>query len=272
MTGGIPPFESGPAPEGGTALPPPSEPPAGPPPDSPFPQPQLPERVPFWGYTDLFLVAGLAAPCMLGGAAVVKLAMLLFHLHAAAPADEAVPAMLLGYGLLFGAVMAIFRVQYGRPFWRSLGWTPARVPFLLNLVLGFATAFAVGIVGHLIRVPPTTGPIMEMMKGPSALILVAIFGTTIAPLCEELAFRGFLQPLLVRSLGAIGGILLASALFGLLHFWEYGDSWRNSFEIGLAGAAFGCVRHLTGSTRPAVIMHAAFNGLSFVVLFTQGKH
>jgi uncharacterized protein len=266
MTGEIPPFEQGPPPEGGEPAVPAQPSPEG---GDPFAAPR-PERVPFWGYSDLFLIAGLAVPCMIAGAAAVKLVMLIFHWHAAAPAGEAVPAMSIGYGLLFGALMAIFRVQYGRPFWRSLGWTPARVPFLWNLILGFATAFAVGLTGRLLRVPPTSGPIVEMMKGPSALVLVAIFGTTVAPLCEELAFRGFLQPLLVRSLGAAGGILLASTLFGLLHYWEYGASWINSLQIGLAGAAFGCVRHWTGSTRAAVIMHAAFNGLSFVGMFAQG--
>jgi uncharacterized protein len=255
MTGEVPPLEPAPAPEGG-------EPAGG------LPAPPA-ERQPFWGYTDLFLLTGLAVPCMLLGAAVVKLAMLIFHLHAPATADEEVPATVIGYGLLFGGMMAIFRWQYERPFWRSLAWLPARVPFLINLILGFAAAMLVALVGRLIRVPPTAGPIMEMMKGPSALVLVAIFGITVAPLCEELAFRGFLQPLLVRTFGAAGGILLAAAPFGLLHYWEYGHSWRNALQIALAGAAFGCVRHLTGSTRAAAIMHAAFNAFSFIGLFAQ---
>jgi len=57
-----------------------------------------------------------------------------------------------------------------------------------------------------------------MMQDHTSVILLATFGVTLGPLCEELAFRGFLQPLLVRSLGAVPGVLAATIPFGLLHF------------------------------------------------------
>ena len=245
----------------------------GPVPEGAVPAPPEPQRVPFWGYADLFLVAGLAAPCMLAGFGLVKLAIALLHWHAAAPAEESVPETLIGYALLFGALTVILRVQYHRPFWRSLGWNSTRIPFLWNVVAGLASALAVGFVGHWIATPPTSGPIMEMMKGPEAsLVVVTLFGTVVAPMCEELAFRGFLQPLLVRSFGAVAGVLMAAAPFGMLHYWEYGDSWRSAVQIGLAGATFGWMRQATGSTRAAAIMHASFNALSFVSLFMQGRN
>jgi membrane protease YdiL (CAAX protease family) len=245
----------------------------GPVPEGAVPAPPEPQRVPFWGYADLFLVAGLAAPCMLAGFGLVKLAIALLHWHAAAPAEESVPETLIGYALLFGALTVILRVQYHRPFWRSLGWNSTRIPFLWNVIAGLASALAVGFVGHWIATPPTSGPIMEMMKGPEAsLVVVTLFGTVVAPMCEELAFRGFLQPLLVRSFGAVAGILMAAAPFGMLHYWEYGDSWRSAVQIGLAGATFGWMRQATGSTRAAAIMHASFNALSFVSMFMQGRN
>ena len=245
----------------------------GPVPEGGIPTPAEAERVPFWGYSDLFLMAGLSLPCMFGGLALVKLAMTLLHWHAAAPAEESVPETLIGYALLFGALMVILRVQYGRPFWRSLGWNSTGIPFLWNVIAGLGAALGVGFVGHLIATPQTSGPIMEMMKGPAAsLVVVTLFGTVVAPVCEELAFRGFLQPLLVRSFGAVAGILMAAAPFGMLHYWEYGDSWRSAVQIGLAGAAFGWMRQATGSTRAAAIMHASFNALSFVSLFMQGRN
>jgi membrane protease YdiL (CAAX protease family) len=210
---------------------------------------------------------------MFGGLALVKLAMTLLHWHAAAPAEESVPETLIGYALLFGALMVILRVQYGRPFWRSLGWNSTGIPFLWNVIAGLGAALGVGFVGHLIATPQTSGPIMEMMKGPAAsLVVVTLFGTVVAPVCEELAFRGFLQPLLVRSFGAVAGILMAAAPFGMLHYWEYGDSWRSAVQIGMAGATFGWMRQATGSTRAAAIMHASFNALSFVSLFMQGRN
>jgi hypothetical protein len=237
----------------------------------PLPSSTAAERVPFWGYADVCLLAGLALPCMFLGWALVRLAMWIGHVHFPVQGIEAVPEMLLGYTLLFGALALIFRVQYERPFWLSLGWTRTRLPLVWCVVCGFSTTILVGLVAGLIRTPPTTGPLVEMMKDRATLILLAIFGTTAAPLFEELAFRGFLQPLLERTLGAIGGIALASALFGGLHYSEYGDSWRSALLVAVAGAAFGCMRHWTGSTKAAVIMHASFNGLQFVAIFAPGK-
>jgi hypothetical protein len=43
----------------------------------------------------------------------------------------------------------------------------------------------------------------------------------------------------LRSLGAGPGILAAAIPFGLLHFPEYGNSWRHALLISLVGAAFG---------------------------------
>jgi membrane protease YdiL (CAAX protease family) len=240
------------------------EQPIAPPPAPP------PEREPFWGYADVFLVAGLAIPCMFLGVGFVRLLMWATHLRLP-EGVEAVPEMLIGYALLFTLLMLIFRLQYNRPFWRSLGWTWTGVPIMNCVMYGFATTIGVGIVAWLIRTPPSAGPLIDMMKDRSTLIVLAIFGTTAAPVAEELAFRGFLQPLLVRSLGAGGGIALSAALFGALHYTEYGSSWRSALLVALAGAAFGIVRQKTGSTAAAAVMHASFNGLQFVGLLSAGK-
>lgn len=245
----------------------PEQPPAPPP-----PPPVETDRVPFWGYADLFLVAGLALPSMFFGFGVVRLFLKVFHLHGVPEAAQAIPEMLIGYALLFSLIMVIFRVQYGRPFWSSLGWTRTRLPLVGCVLWGFGTSMGVAMVGLLIRTPPLTGPLVEMMKGRGALILLAIFGTTAAPLFEELAFRGFLQPLLVRSLGTLVGICLTAALFGALHYSEYGNSWRSALMVALSGVSFGCLRHFTGSTKASTIAHAAFNALPFLTLFAQGKH
>jgi hypothetical protein len=246
-----------------------TEPPAIPP-EPVFTPAAEPERNPFWGYADVLLVAGLALPCMFAGFGIVRLAMWAAHLQSAAPGVEAVIEMLLGYVLLFAALGVIFRVQYDRPFWASLGWQDTRIPIVSCIGAGFAVTMLLVPIAWLIHAPPSSGPLVEMMKNHSALVAMAIFGTTVAPLAEELAFRGFLQPLLVRNLGAIGGIALASALFGGLHFSEYGSSWRSALLVAVAGAAFGCMRHYTGSTAASTIMHASFNGLQFLVILKTG--
>jgi hypothetical protein len=244
----------------------PSEEPAPPP-----PAPPEPERYPFWGYSDLLVFAGLAIPSMLTGWAVVKGGMWLFHIHAALRVSELLSEQFLGYGILFGGLLLMFRIEYERPFWRSLGWTRTSLPFLWNIICGLAAALVVAAMSYLIHTPNVSTPLTEMMQDRASVILLATFGVTLGPLCEELAFRGFLQPLLVRSLGPIPGILAASIPFGLLHFQEYGNSWRHAVLIALAGALFGWMRQATGSTRAAAIMHASYNALFFFVLFAQRR-
>jgi membrane protease YdiL (CAAX protease family) len=238
------------------------------PPEAP---PPAPERDPFWGYLDLLFFAGLVIPSMLIGWAVVKAGMFLFHIHGALRVAELLSEQFLGYGVLFGGLLAMFRMQYERPFWRSLGWTKTSVPFLWNVICGLGAAFVVALMSYWIHTPNVSTPLTDMMQDRTSVILLATFGVTLGPLCEELAFRGFLQPLLVRSLGAVPGILAATIPFGLLHFQEYGNSWRHAVLIALAGASFGWMRQATGSTRAATIMHASYNALFFFVLFAQRR-
>jgi len=241
------------------------------PPETAQPYMMPPEKIPFWGYNDLLVFIGLAPVCLILGAVLVKLPLRILHIHPAVQVEEALPEQLLGYLFLFGALGLIFRYAYGRPFWASLGWTNIRLPLGVVVCFGVLTGVIVVVASALIRLPETATPMTDLMQTRTAILLMAVFGTTAAPVCEELAFRGFLQPLLARSLGAAPGVLLAAIPFGLLHYPEYGDSWRHALIISAAGAAFGAMRQFTGSTKAAVLMHASYNAFFFLVLFADGK-
>jgi membrane protease YdiL (CAAX protease family) len=232
----------------------------------PLPSPPPPERDPFWSYGDLLIFAGLTIPCMLLGFGVVKAAFWILHLHPAVKTWELLAAQFAFYALLLGVLVALFRMQYDRPFWRSLGWVTPRLPFLSILTGGVGLALAIMLLGALIRTPHTENPLTALLKDPTSLVLVAIFGSVVAPVCEELVFRGFVQPLLVRSLGAVAGIVATALPFGLLHFQEYGKSWRHVLLISLSGVAFGWMRQTTGSTKAAAGMHSSYNAFQFVLL------
>jgi membrane protease YdiL (CAAX protease family) len=228
-----------------------------------------PERNPFWTWSDLALFAGLVFPCLLLGWAIVRLAFGAFHYHPSLKVLELLPEQLIGYALIFGALAIIFRLQYDRPFWSSLGWRPLQLPAIWIVTSGALTSLGVALVGSLIHTPVTDNPIMELLENRTSAILMAIFGIAIAPPCEELAFRGFLQPLLVRSLGVLPGIALTAIPFGLLHYREFGNSWRHAVLIALAGATFGWMRQVTDSTKASALMHSSYNALIFVAVFTR---
>jgi membrane protease YdiL (CAAX protease family) len=234
-------------------------------------EPPKPERYPFWGYGDLVLFFGLAIPSILVGLVLVKAVFAIFGLHFAAPAVEPIVGQFAGYFVLFTGLALIFRLQYDRPFWRSLGWIRLGMSPVTVASLGVFTAVAVVVLASAIRVPTTKNTLTELMQDPAGFALMAVFGVTLAPVCEELAFRGFVQPLLVRSLGAVPGILAAAIPFGLLHYQEYGNSWRHAVIVAAAGAAFGWMRRRTGSTAAAALMHSAYNAVFFVAYYAQQK-
>ncbi len=249
---------------------PPAPPEPGPEPLAP-PPPEPEAPYPFWSYGDFFLFAGLTIPCMLLAAGLVKMVLWMIHIHPALRVAELLPEQVLLYVLLFVMLLLIFRLEYERPFWASLAWTNPRMPLLWIVIAGFSAAYGVAIVSNLFQMPTSSNPMMDLLKDRTSIILMAIFGIAFAPVCEELIFRGFLQPLLVRSLGTVPGVLAAALPFGLLHFSEYGNSWRHVVLISLAGATFGWMRQGTGSTRASAIMHASYNALGFLALFAQRK-
>jgi membrane protease YdiL (CAAX protease family) len=237
----------------------------------PQPEPvRTPERYPFWGYSDLLLFAGMAVPAILAGSVLVKLIVRVFRIQLI-PAAELLAGELAAYTALLLVLLAIFRLQYDRPLWESVGWKPTRIGPALLVAAGLVTAIAVAILAAAIKTPITENAMTKLLKDRESLILVSIFGVTIGPLAEELVFRGFLQPLLVRSLGIAAGIVVTAIPFGMMHYWQYGRSWRHVVLIAAAGAAFGSVKQSTGSTKASTIMHAAYNAVLFIGLFLQRR-
>jgi membrane protease YdiL (CAAX protease family) len=136
------------------------------------------------------------------------------------------------------------------------------------MLIGLGQAFAVALVGAFMRIPQMDTPMNRMLADRPTAIVIALLGVTIAPLAEELAFRGLLQPLLIRSVGVVPGILITSIVFGAMHLEQYG-AWQSVVLISLAGVGFGAMRHWTGSTRASALMHAGYNSALFILFFSQ---
>ncbi len=230
------------------------------------------ESFPYWSYQDVALLAGMALPALILATLIVDVAFRALTTAAPGQTPQLLAAQFAGYALLFAALYALLHWRYGRPFWKSLGWVvPAQDVLLSSVVWGPMLAIGVSVLGVVLRTPEMDMPIKQFLRGREAIILVAIFGTTLGPLCEEVFFRGFLLPLVVRSLGAWPGILVAALPFALLHGPQYGWSWRHVLLVTVAGVAFGWVRHRTGSTAVATVMHATYNLTFFIGFLFQEK-
>lgn len=234
--------------------------------------PPPPEKYPFWTYLDFGMFVVLAVPSFAVSALLVMLVF--WILHAPAGHSRVVGILALqfaGYAFWFTSLYALLKLRYERPFWRSLAWNKPIQGWVRSAILGILLAFTVGVMGTLIRAPNIEMPIKDLLRDRLSITLVAVFGVTLGPLCEELAFRGFLLPLLVRSLGVAWGIILTALPFALLHGSEYAWSWRHLLLILVAGAAFGWMRYRSGSTAAAALMHATYNLTFFIGFLSQNK-
>lgn len=223
---------------------------------------------PFWNYQDLALFLASVFPSLLIAALVVRSIGIA---QSFGKPFEGLLAQLLWYALVFGVLYALLRGRYGKSFWRSLGWKFPFPGMLVVLFGGPVLAIAIGYLGYVLHTPDIQLPFRQMLDNRPTLVLFAIFVVFLGPLCEELAFRGFLMPLFIRSFGAAIGITVTGILFGCLHAPEYDWSWRHTLLIAVAGTIFGWVRYKTNSTTASTLMHSAYNLTQFAAFLVQSS-
>lgn len=105
--------------------------------------------------------------------------------------------------------------------------------------------------------------LLEGLRSPYwwAVILAAV---VLAPLWEEVAFRGFLLSALAKSrLGFWPAAVLSAGLWTALHL-SY--SWPGLASVFLAGLGMGWIMLRTGSMRAVVVAHAVINAFSLTVI------
>jgi membrane protease YdiL (CAAX protease family) len=91
-----------------------------------------------------------------------------------------------------------------------------------------------------------------------AMLFLAV--AAIAPLLEELLFRGLLQTALMKHLPAWAAILGAAVVFALVHGQVY------AFPALVAmGAVFGVLYYKTGSLRVTILAHALNNSAALLL-------
>lgn len=96
-------------------------------------------------------------------------------------------------------------------------------------------------------------------------VLYMLAAIVAAPLYEEIIFRGMLFPYLVKRTGLVGGTILVSGIFALIH------AHTPSFVPLLLLSAALCLAYWrTGSLWVSIGMHATFNAVSILALNIAG--
>jgi membrane protease YdiL (CAAX protease family) len=162
------------------------------------------------------------------------------------------------------AVVVIAVAAARRSDWRvylGLVWPRWSLIGLAFAVLVVEVAFNVGLFSLLpIHDDSTPGIVDEYQAAignPVALTLFWLSLTVIAPVSEEIAFRGFiLRGWMSTRLGVTGAIVLSSLLFAAIHG---PDQIAIFVSLFVGGMLLATVRWLSGSIVPTILMHATWN-------------
>jgi hypothetical protein len=249
-------------------------------------------RVPNFGHAALFL--GFTAMLFL----LMQLALVMLGLS---PVKESGGAVTVLHPMLQIAVLAatyagtlaaawlFFPMIWHKPFGEGLQWNWAmahskrRGLLGLGLLLGAASAVASSLITQ-----AKQPPVDQFFPTATAAWIMTIFGTLVAPVFEEIAFRGFLLPAFaiafdwLRSPRAEGGYarwrastglspmawifsaVLTSVLFVRIHADQIGNVWGPLLVLFCVSLVLTAVRIRLQSVAASVLVHATYNGLIFL--------
>lgn len=142
-------------------------------------------------------------------------------------------------------------------------------PVTLAVLIGVAGYLAAnGVMALWVKVLPAhlvdAFDVSRIFDAPRAeQLLLAVTASVVAPLCEEIAFRGYLQRTFALRHRPWVAVSLTAVLFAALHL----DPVRFPALLVL-GLVFGWLAWRAGSTWPAVVAHAVNNGLAAGLLLS----
>lgn len=106
--------------------------------------------------------------------------------------------------------------------------------------------------------------IFDQLESPAWLFVV---GAIVAPIVEEIFFRGFLFQGFRQKYGWLPAVLLSSAIFGAAHLDPV--SLIPTFVLGCVLAV---VYHRSNSVWPGILFHAAINSFSLCAVYVISQY
>ena len=176
------------------------------------------------------------------------------------------------YVFILGFLFLLAKLQHQQPFWRSLGGKkPTARQVAGYLAGGGGLAVAASLVLSLR--PDTQGfPLEKLFSSPTAAYAIGAFAIGVAPMVEELVFRGMLFALLERGVGIPFAVVTTAVLFAGLHVPEYWHAWNHLFMILVVGLVFSLARGMTGCLTPSILLHVGYNAFIMTGIFFSTQH
>jgi membrane protease YdiL (CAAX protease family) len=140
--------------------------------------------------------------------------------------------------------------------------------FRYGVMGGLSLIIMVLILGYVIKyLQPDIQPqyYEEMLRSATQipeLLAVLVVGAVLAPLSEEIFYRGMFYPVFRKYLGPRWGIIFAGLLFGLVHW----DLWR-TIPLALGGMGLCYIYEKSGSILVSTVAHGVWNGIMSMLIF-----
>lgn len=234
--------------------------------DNPYYQPYYPPTPPRptvpWRPRDVWLGAVAAAVIL---AVAWGLAYLLASLSATAAPELWIVLFPAVFELLFLAPVWLFTAhKYGASL-RDLGFVRFRasalgIGVLLLIAVYVVTAiYSVVLARYGLRAQSDMSPVFEALSSPWPLVVVIVI---VAPVVEEVFFRGFVFAGLRGRYGWGAAAAVSAAMFAVFHL-------ELTFFIPafLLGLLFAYVYHRSNSIWPGMILHVMVNSLGVAAYY-----
>jgi len=236
----------------------------------------------YWGPSP-FLVFAAVIPLTVLLQALAGLPLVAFGLDPASPLASLVG--LLVTAVVYLGLVRLVVVGPGALSWPEMGvrW-PGRlgvVDLVYGAAIGVPLVFVSGLVAlmlsQLLAVPES--PLPEA-GGPIGALLNVASAAVIAPIAEEVFFRGYATTAWLRSIGANPAIVRGALFTAAVHiltvggasFGEGAERALFAFLVRLPVAlALGWVFVRRGSLVAAIGLHAAYNGVPVLALLLSGR-
>ena len=147
----------------------------------------------------------------------------------------------------------------GWPRWRDLALAPAGLIVSL-IVSGVAISLCLNLPGFDASAEQNLGFDQYLIQWDLLAAFVAL--VIVPPICEEIAYRGWLYGKLRSRWGFVMSSLLVSLTFAVLH------APLNAAIVAFVLSFVDCgLREITGSVYASMIMHMLKNGIAFWLLY-----
>ncbi|MBU0491005.1 MAG: CPBP family intramembrane metalloprotease [Chloroflexi bacterium] len=162
--------------------------------------------------------------------------------------------------LMIGLMWLVVSRVGTRPFRAPVALVPSRTwPLWTFPLLAVVYVLLSDGLTLVLNRPIVPEVLLPYFQGPVAVAVMMVATVVVAPLAEELLFRGVLFNALERFVPAwLTAVILALA-FGVLHVMTYGTDWYVIMQTILAGLILGSLRAWTGSLWPGILFHLTNN-------------